>query len=63
MVDNDVLQEAGAVRERADAEVGGDRLTKVGERLARSDVYALAYVGSGTLTQVGSGFSRRNALL
>ena len=38
MVDNDVLQEAGAVRERPDAEVRGKRLPEIRERLARPDV-------------------------
>src|SRR5258705_94342 len=40
MVDNDVLQEARAMRERADAEVGGERLPEVGECPARPEVRA-----------------------
>jgi hypothetical protein len=46
MVDNDVLQEAGAVRERPDAEVGGERLPEIRECLARPYVDRLSDVGS-----------------
>jgi hypothetical protein len=47
MVDNDLLQEAGAVRERTDAEVGGQRLPEVGERRPRPEVDAVAHTGTG----------------
>jgi hypothetical protein len=47
MVDNDVLQKTGAVRERANAKIRRDRLTQVRERLARPDVDAGSNVGSG----------------
>ena len=36
MLDNDVLQKAGAVRQRTDAEVGGKRLAEVGEGAPRA---------------------------
>src|SRR5258705_994930 len=60
MVDNDVLQEAGAVGERADAEVGRERLPEVRKGLARPDIHALPYVRSAFRRSVGSGFGRTN---
>src|SRR6185295_20135304 len=60
IVDNDVLQEAGAVRERADAEVDGDRLPEIRERPAGSDIRPRSNVGSGFSPgpYVGTAFRR-----
>src|SRR5204863_38390 len=64
MVDNDVLQEAGTVRERPDAEVGGERLPEVRKSLTRPYVDPLSNVGSApahvgsALAYVGSAFRR-----
>jgi hypothetical protein len=38
MVDNRLLQETRTVRQRTDAEIGGDRLAQIGERGSRAEV-------------------------